>query len=425
MSVLLRASTPLRTPTHVLSLMPRLAWVAPRQCGLGCWMGRVGPRPANLARFNATTSATSSGSTEIASSAGAGEKKEEEVKGWRAWIPSRGWSIFFFITGSITTLAVYDNRSIDRIQDRLCDEARANIAALPSGMLERPRKVIVCLGPGDWSRQWFDKYVKPVFDAAAVDYHIVHPSRPGHLRARVRDYIWAGKTQPDLSAPPPPPPVIWYNPLTWFPPSETPEDFILRSSAQVLQPYHGEDGLVCLGPESYRETLQGLNAGILHRPWARPEKRYVQHPRGTTKEDISAYDKEVEEAEREYQNMWLYPSALERDEEAAAGAMEVPVVGYVPARNYVGWFGFPRRVVGWFMRRYVAEEVGAAALQICYGNVRPFEGAVDYALGKEDAKDFAVTEEGTEYEHGGWDQREWVVWDEMDAVVADRLRVYF
>ncbi|KAJ3233835.1 mitochondrial import inner membrane translocase subunit tim54 [Chytriomyces hyalinus] len=376
-------------------------------------------------RGNAGTAATgeSNGPTKNTDS----KDTNKEKTGWAAWVPSRGWQIFWGITGSIITLALYDNRALSNTQDRFCTYAKNTFASTPSGILERPRRVIVCLPPGDWGKQWFELYVKPILDAAAVDYHIVHPSQPGHLRARVRDYIWKGKTQDPLLPPPAPPAFNWLDSSTWFVSraGESPEDFVLRSSRRLLQEFHPQDGLVCIGPEAYRETLQGLNYGVIHVPHTRPDERYVLHPHGTDQPTIEAYKAEVAAAKVEYEKNWLYPPTELRVEEASIDQVSVPAVGYVPARNQVGWVGFPKRIWGWFNRRYTAAEVGDAVLRVLKSeDSHKFNEETDYALGKEDAKDFEVREPGTEYECGGWDLKEWPVWKGMDKRVAERVLVH-
>ncbi|KAJ3058759.1 mitochondrial import inner membrane translocase subunit tim54, partial [Rhizoclosmatium hyalinum] len=86
---------------------------------------------------------------------------EEKKKSYKDWIPSRGWQIFWGLTSGLITIAVYDSRRLESIQNDFIERARVQFAQQPSGILERPRKVIVCVSAGDNGKAWFESYVKP------------------------------------------------------------------------------------------------------------------------------------------------------------------------------------------------------------------------------------------------------------------------
>ncbi|ORY43671.1 hypothetical protein BCR33DRAFT_850888 [Rhizoclosmatium globosum] len=346
---------------------------------------------------------------------------EEKKKSYKDWIPSRGWQIFWGLTSGLITIAVYDSRRLESIQNDFIERARVQFAQQPSGILERPRKVIVCVSAGDNGKAWFESYVKPVFDAAALDYTVLVPDKAGHLRAKVRQHVWEGKTQKPVLAPPPPPPFSVWSPSTWWPKKESPEEFILRMSEGMVQKYHAEDGIIAIGPEAYQEVLQGIQLGLLSVPTEAPEKRYVLQPQGTDNKALAEYEKEVAEANAEYERGWVYPELELRAENVDGLPGPVPTVGYIPARHFVGWIGFGKRIGNWFRRREVGKEVGEAALMICGNNQRPFDANVDVTVGVKDVRNYEVREKGTEYENGG---SEWKVWDGIDNTVASRLRVY-
>ncbi|KAJ3060550.1 mitochondrial import inner membrane translocase subunit tim54 [Podochytrium sp. JEL0797] len=350
---------------------------------------------------------------------------EEPKKKWsyKDYIPSRGWAIFWGFTGGLTTLALYDARTLESIQSAYKQTARTTIAEQPSGILERPRKVIVCLSPGEWGKSWFEEYVKPVFDAAALDYTLLLPDKPGYLRAKIRQYVWEGKTQTPVAPPPAPPAFSLFKPSTWFPVKETAEEFMLRTVEVILQKYHAEDGIIAIGPEAYREVLQGIQEGLLSSPTEPIPKRYVLQPVETDEKSIEAYDKECKAAEKEYENGWVYPSLEYNPEHVhALDFGDGIVVGYVPARNYLGWSGVVKRMGLWFFRRWRGEEVGIVAMQICQGKVRRFDSSRDCAVGDADGKDLSVREKGSKYESGG--KGEFESFSEMEGCVSDVLRIY-
>ncbi|KAJ3353985.1 mitochondrial import inner membrane translocase subunit tim54 [Entophlyctis luteolus] len=350
---------------------------------------------------------------------------------FKDYIPSRGWQIFWAVTGSVSTLALYDSRKISETQASLAAIAKAEIADTPSPILSRPRHVIVCIAPGDSGRSWFEQFVKPVFDAAALDYTVWVPDKPGHLRARVRDYIWDGKRQVETDAAKTAADQlahtfnVW-DVRTWFGPSkETPEEYILRMAEKRTRKFHPEDGIIALGPEAYREMLQGLNIGLLTAPTENPEKRYVLHPVETSKEAQDAYEAEVKAADAEYNAARLYPQLQESPSNLVAlgtAPDALPPIGYIPCRTYVGWSGLAVRCARWFYRRDTARTVGDAALDVCRAAVRPFDPARDLSAGvPADAVNLTVVEKDTPFQNGG---SAWSVWTDLHPVVAQRLSVY-
>ena len=55
--------------------------------------------------------------------------------------------------------------------------------------------MIVYLDPNSgWARFWFTEYVKPIFDAGAVDYQIVEPrDHVSDIILNARDLVWNAK----------------------------------------------------------------------------------------------------------------------------------------------------------------------------------------------------------------------------------------
>lgn len=84
---------------------------------------------------------------------------------WKPRLPSRNWTIFFTVTGGLTSMYIYDRRQCKAIQQEYKDRVRS-LAEEPMLPSEHPRKIIVyaAKSPGDddyeKSLLYFKKYVK-------------------------------------------------------------------------------------------------------------------------------------------------------------------------------------------------------------------------------------------------------------------------
>ncbi|KAJ3045674.1 mitochondrial import inner membrane translocase subunit tim54 [Rhizophlyctis rosea] len=267
-------------------------------------------------------------------------------KGWRSKLPSRNWLIFIGVTSTIAALASYDRWRLSQIRAELAE--RADVLAkekLPT--TEMPRKVRVYLAHSQWAKWWFEQYVKPVFDAAALDYDIIQPKRPNQIRIQLRDHIWAGKSEFARG--------VGVG-QRYDPRNPTPNyTFILDRPA-----YDPTEGVVAIGPNPWREVLRGLNEGCLANE---PPKLPV-----------------TEDPQPE-QELILSTSNIP--------TFTLPAVGYIPARHLTGWLNFPLRIFNFFTQRNTAREVGEEALKVAFGRVQEFKVGEDEALGSKD-----VTEHG-------------------------------
>ncbi|KAJ3191373.1 mitochondrial import inner membrane translocase subunit tim54 [Irineochytrium annulatum] len=347
----------------------------------------------------------------------------------RSYLPSRGWSIFIGITSTITTLVVHDKYEYKRIRKEIEDKA-AEIANQPLGIHEMPRKVTVYVAPGEWSKSWFNDYVKPVFDAAGMDYDLVTPDRVGEARSLVRELIWDGKKEHSAirSRPLPPKPSGW---AAWLGFRPATDDFglignILRD-LENRPKYVPEEGLVAVGPEAWTEMLQGVNDGCLtDRPAPLvlppvPEITEVfEEGKEGDKKKKAAEDARVKlekEREAEILRYSLYPP-LTRDAGHLPPWFPVKPVGFVTGLNLIGWGHFPRKILCWFTARQIMREVGESALVVARDATRPMVRTKDVAMGSEYACAKADKEVGTEYDGTA------TPWKGPEDIVLDRLRVY-
>lgn len=184
--------------------------------------------------------------------------KERGRQGWshptlqavginRIRLPSRNWTIFWVISGSVLGISWWDNRERRRIRQYWKDQV-SPLAKVSMSALELPRKVQVYLAapPNDFvdvTLKHFRRYVKPILTAAAIDYEVIDESRQGHIRTvvaeRIRDLrrINEGKS-----------PIL-----------PQPDELDREISARLH--YDNTGGVICIGRGAYKEYISGLHEG--------------------------------------------------------------------------------------------------------------------------------------------------------------------
>ncbi|KAJ3104854.1 mitochondrial import inner membrane translocase subunit tim54 [Phlyctochytrium planicorne] len=358
----------------------------------------------------------------------------------KSYIPSRNWLIFLGTTGTLASTLAYDKYKLSEIRKSLEAEASL-IANEPLPFFELPRRVIVFISPGDFPRYWFNEYVKPVFDAAGLDYELHDVRKGGQTRKIVRDHIWDGKEEltKKLLEDQAKRTRQLASRGSWFRPRD--EDVDLGLIGNVLRDlerrpkYDSTEGLIAVGPEAWTEVLQGLNDGCVAprvpsltdaeaRLKLPPEPVLPKAGENPSKQ----LKKEIEKAEEERQKWYdeknalverhaLYPPISREDTGAFLPWFQPPPLGYLPGRNLIGWGNFPHRIYTWFTSHKLMQEVGSQALLVARGNKRPFDVTKDTKLGESDACSLADPEKGTEWE----DKKAWIG---PRAEVADRIEIY-
>ncbi|KAJ3010031.1 mitochondrial import inner membrane translocase subunit tim54 [Thoreauomyces humboldtii] len=307
----------------------------------------------------------------------------------RKRMPSRNWSIFLGGSSILGGLAAYDKYHLDAVRTDLQNRASvlANEVMLPR---DTARKIRVYVAPTHWSRYWFKQYIKPVFDAAALDYDVVEPKVAGLVRDQVRELIWTAK---DESRRPPAP----YNPMLG------PQTFLARPK------YDPSEGLVAVGPNAWREVLRGLNEGCMaERPPPAPPS--LADP-SVPDEGADALMKDTAKKEG---GVHAQPEPPLDMMDSNVPRFPLPCVGFITGRQQAGWTGFPKRIYGWFTERDTAREIGEEALLIAFSRVRDYH-AEDAGKGAEDI-----------YVHEDWDDiHKDIVRDvTLSESVAHKLFVY-
>lgn len=108
-------------------------------------------------------------------------------------LPLRNWIIFWTVVGLIGGAIYYDNRERKAVRQRLCDQL-APLGERTYHANELPRKLTIYIAPPpddylDESVKLFRKYIKPFFNAAALDFEIFSERRQGDIRATVAQKI--------------------------------------------------------------------------------------------------------------------------------------------------------------------------------------------------------------------------------------------
>eukprot|EP00158_Paraphelidium_tribonemae_P000902 Partr_v1_DN23645_c0_g1_i1_m19079 putative mitochondrial import inner membrane translocase subunit TIM54 len=242
---------------------------------------------------------------------------------WK-WRPSRGQLIFISTSASIAGLLGYDRDQCRKIRAHHVERA-STVALQPMALEERPRHLTVFLSAssrddGYKYKRAFEQYVKPVWDAAALDYEVL----PG----------WE-----------------WYDDVSKRVTSSA-KDAI--TTERALKETGGGDGLISLGRPSFKGVVVGVSQSL-------------------TALDIHPPVPEMADAGAESKKGWrewitgTRQSRQEEDKVEVDGEKMRPPIGYIPYQiPRWGW-----RVLSWFTDRRPTQAVGDAALAIALGNSVP------------------------------------------------------
>ncbi|TPX30964.1 hypothetical protein SmJEL517_g05587 [Synchytrium microbalum] len=357
--------------------------------------------------------------------------------GWK--LPSRNWMIFYMVTSTGLALALYDTSERRKIAADF--KARASpLADVPMQPSELPRRIQLYIAPSQFARYNFKEYVKPVFDAAALDYELIQPDDLLKVQEHVKNYIWAGKAEHRGYKTPSNVP---YNP--YIPPPRP--------------AYDPTEGLVAVGRGAWRELMKGVNEACLtlgeneekaieaqeqlrkmneqrmsRRPFSsiiqsttnRNSRTWYDWVAGKKPEDPVAPAAIAAPIQQDLMQDAAVTTSTETESTTTAPppqpeaplppvlsidnmptAFALPPVGYISGQNLTGWTNFPLRIYHWFTSRNTARRVGEEALKIAFGAKRPLYSS-DLAVGMKD-----IGEEG---EEGDGIQ--------LDTAILEKLSIY-
>ncbi|KAG0368954.1 mitochondrial import inner membrane translocase subunit tim54 [Mortierella sp. AD032] len=307
----------------------------------------------------------------------------------RARLPSRGWMIFWTTFGTIGGLVVRDHYLTVAAKKRVAD--RVDILAKQScGVQDMPRKVTVYITapPGDGihkTRHYFKAFVKPVFDAAAVDYEVKEGLAEGQIQAMVaadvrkKRRVAAGKISALSEA---------------------------EQSAPIVPFKSVSDGIVVLGRIALGEVLQGYNDGCLQslddpEPVVAAEK--VEEI--STKDEAaslateatgsieSTLDKSEDTTSTEAVAAATAEETAKESKDAEKKAEEKPApipipqdeayfsvpptglepIGYIPFKNLTGFRNFHKKIFALFNSYDCVEYAGTSVMKIAFAETKEME----------------------------------------------------
>ena len=173
----------------------------------------------------------------------------------RAKLPSRNWLIFLSVTGSFTSILLYDRYQKRRIERKWCNVV-SHIAKEPLLVKQMPRKITIFISapPGDGlraAREYFQDYVKPVLVAAALDWDVVEGRREGEVRAGLAEKIRKSRRRNGETS-------------KATPPEPDAEELTLQARQAIgVQAWSGSQGDLIIGRHTWKEYVRGLHEGWL------------------------------------------------------------------------------------------------------------------------------------------------------------------
>ncbi|KAI8808946.1 inner membrane protein import complex subunit Tim54-domain-containing protein [Cladochytrium replicatum] len=278
-------------------------------------------------------------------------------------LPSRNWLIFLGVSSTMGVAIAYDKYRTKLIKDAFVERASA-IGKETADPFFQPRKLIVYLSPSEIARWSFKQHVKPVLDAAAIDYDVFDASRPGKIQENIRQRFFDGKAlyQEQITAAKAAPQSAVSRMLGYKPAEPIPEPL----TPQELEKFSHDVGIVAVGRDAWRELLNGVNEGSL----GDPESLVVNEVAAAAALAPSKKE-ELKNPKKRPPMHWVSPDLLES--RIPPPKFEYPPIGYIRARNFPGFRNFPARVVEFFNERGAMESAGKAALMVAFDNTRKAE----------------------------------------------------
>ncbi|KAI9808673.1 MAG: hypothetical protein M1825_003825 [Sarcosagium campestre] len=304
-------------------------------------------------------------------------------------LPSRNWLIFLSVTGSITSMILYDKYQKKKAQEKWC-KLVSHVSREPFDTKALPRKVTVFLAapPGDGlraPREYFLDYIKPILVAGAIEWDVVEGRREGEVRAGLAERIrkLRKRLEAERSG------------------KEPGEDDVVRGIQfrGGIREFDGMKGDIVIGRHTWKEYIRGLHEGWLG-PLLPPE---ILEPDTTSDTLIDTNDSQTQTLGTTSSN----PSSLESPTsvsppaappaEKIKTAAEGPPPAYLPTSAYseaslpttiptafdpsspfrfqhlLGFLNTPIRIYRFFNRRKLADEAGREAAAVVLAlETRPY-----------------------------------------------------
>ncbi len=323
-------------------------------------------------------------------------------------MPSRNWSIFWGVVASFGGMLAYDRyekkKVLEKYKKRVC-----HLADEPLQPLQMPRRVMVYMSapPGDgiWAvREPFVEYVKPILNAAAIDYKVIEGVRQGELRQKVAQEIRDARGGVDNLS-----------------------DLQRDALSKVERSQDG--GTIVFGRQSFKEYIRGLHEGWLgplqppqievpaidtqglgsetltttgqeSSPSDSPTTKDIAEVTPVTMDTLSTMndtaeeekEKKKKEEEEKKKPKDIAPPyiAIAQYSEAPDPTIEQDIQQtYIPLQHLLGVLNTPWRLVRFLNRRELAERMCAATAAIVLDQqTRPWQDT-DVNTGVEEEADWA------------------------------------
>ncbi|KAK0619984.1 mitochondrial import inner membrane translocase subunit tim-54 [Immersiella caudata] len=319
-------------------------------------------------------------------------------------LPSRNWMIFWTITTTVTAAIIYDKREKKRAIARW-SHAVEHLAKEPlHNGLGQVRKLTIYLAcpPGDGlrvSQDHYTEYVKPVLAASGLDWEFVQGRREGDVRAVVAEKIRKVRRGWEATGEEP------------APEEPTKEEIVERiRKERGIEDYDGVRGDVVIGRHTWKEYVRGLHEGWLG-PLALPPQ---PEPLPKIEAETSTEEKPAEELKSKGPPPQPRPHNTTNDYPAESLPLLTPAE-FAPAApirqpHILGFLNTPTRMVRFFNRRALADEIGREVAAVCLSTYREF---------KQEASADSETADRIQYEQQkelAWEEKDWVksVWKEEE-----------
>ncbi|KAK3379210.1 mitochondrial import inner membrane translocase subunit Tim54 [Lasiosphaeria ovina] len=342
-------------------------------------------------------------------------------------LPSRNWLIFWTLSTTITAAIIYDRREKKRAIARW-RHAVEHLAKepLPGNGLAEPRKLTIFLSspPGDGLRvaqDHYTEYVKPVLAASGLDWEFVQGRREGDVRAVVAERVrkvrrgWEGSADPDSDRPP------------------TDDEIVTAvRRSRGIEEYAGVRGDIVIGRHTWKEYIRGLHEGWLG-PLAPPPEPELPLPEAATSESNFGEDEKPNEekppaVQETKPKRPPQPKPYNTTNDYIAESLplltpnEFSPVAPVPEPHILGFLNTPTRMVRFFNRRKLADDIGRQVVAVCLCTYREFHEAAEHDSSETDAE-----KRYEQQKELAWEEKDWVkaVWKEDkpkaegDAAAAD------
>ncbi|OBT69485.1 hypothetical protein VE03_01078 [Pseudogymnoascus sp. 23342-1-I1] len=298
----------------------------------------------------------------------------------RLKLPSRNWSIFLSVTGTITGLIIYDKREQKRVQKKW-SKLVEHLAKEPLDPKSMPRKLTVFLEapPTDGLRiaqDHFKDYVKPVLISSGLDWEFIQGRKEGDVRAELAEKI---RKERQLST------------------NEIQEDdpVLAARLTNGTKLYEGPGGDLVIGRNTWKEYVRGIHEGWLG-PVVEPAKPEVpvEVPEAVAEPEVietlpgitvhsSTDDVPPAPINPELKpdgkppkppqpQPWISTAAYSAATPAPTLPNELDPSAPIAFPHILGFFNTPTRMYRFFTRRRLADQIGRDVAAVILANTRPY-----------------------------------------------------